>query len=140
MLDRPQNASMSTILLWVWVGITSLYFFGSLAYTFVTNQTLNQKNQLAEQVQAAYANGYNAAVADALKSFSGNAFQNGQNNGYLTAFMNLGQALSAQVADGCKQVIPINLGSGTTMGVVNVACLQQGQSGATQAPAPTPAQ
>jgi hypothetical protein len=140
MLDRTQSPGVSTILLWVWIGITSLYFFGSIIYTAYTSQNLKQEDQINKQVQAAYANGYNAAVADALKSFSGNAFQNGQNNGYLTAFMNLGQALSAQVTDGCKQVIPINLGTGTTMGVVNVACLQQGQSGTTQEPAPAPAQ
>ncbi len=128
--QTPQKSlSVGMILLWVWVAFTSLYLFLTVAYPYINKSTVEST------AVTAYQNGYNAAVSDALRSFSGNAYQNGKNEGYLTAFINLGQALNAQVSDGCKQVIPIQLGTGVTMGVVNVACLQQPASGAQQ-PAP----
>lgn len=132
MFDQTQAKSQSIgmILLWVWVAFTSLYLFISIAYPYINKSTVEST------AVNAYQNGYNAAVSDALKSFSGNAYQNGKNEGYLTAFINLGQALNAQVTDGCKQVIPIQLGTGVTMGVVNVACLQQPAGSGAQAPAP----
>lgn len=134
MFDQTQvkSQSIGMILLWVWVAFTSLYLFVSVAYPYINKTTVEST------AVTAYQNGYNAAVSDALKSFSGNAYQNGKNEGYLTAFINLGQALNAQVTDGCQQVIPIQLGTGVTMGVVNVACLQQPTGSGEQTPTPTP--
>ena len=58
------------------------------------------------------------------------SYQNGQQNGYNTAFGMIGQALGAQVKEGCKQALPLTVGSGQTIGVVNIDCLPKPQTGA----------
>jgi hypothetical protein len=115
-MERNYNISIQSSIVAAWVLFVSLYFLGSIAYPYLASKNLD----------AAYQNGraagsqetYNAAMA----SFSGNVFQ----NGYSTAFGQLGQALATQVKEGCKQAIPVTVASGTTIGVVNTGCLATG--------------
>ncbi len=58
----------------------------------------------------------------------------GQSLGYQAAYAQLGQALGAQFQGGCKEAIPVSLGSGTTVGIISINCLQQATA---QQPAPT---
>ena len=107
MLDKIHNFNFSVekAVWWAWIIFTSLFFLGSVFFPFIYNQT--------------------QGVALQAK------FQEGQFNGYNTAFSLLGQALDSQVKEGCKQ--PLTVASGQTMGIVNYACLAQAQQ---QAPAP----
>jgi ABC-type Fe3+ transport system permease subunit len=100
--DTPKIASL---LLWVWIVFTSAYTLFSFAYPFIVSQT--QTNAL------------NAS------------FQNGQLNGYNTAFGQLGQALANQFKDGCKQAIPVNVGATGAIGIVSVDCIAQSQKAQT---------
>jgi hypothetical protein len=109
MLDKIHNFNFSVekAVWWAWIIFTSLFFLGSVFFPFIYNQT--------------------QGVALQAK------FQEGQFNGYNTAFSLLGQALESQVKEGCKQPLPVTVASGQTMGIVNYACLAQAQQ---QAPAP----
>ncbi len=59
-----------------------------------------------------------------MQTFSGNVFQ----NGYGKAVLDLASALDAQFQGGCKEIVPIQIGSGA-LGIVNVACIQQAAAG-----------
>jgi hypothetical protein len=104
MKDFINALSIAKTLGFAWVFFATLYFLFSLAYPFVVQNTQNTAIQ--------------------------GAYQNGQVSGYTTAFTQLGQVLDEQIKGGCKQAVPVNVGSGLTLGVVNVACLQA-QTGAT---------
>lgn len=73
--------------------------------------------------------GYNLA----MQSLSGNVFQ----NGYTNAIGQLVGALGKQINDGCKDAVPVQIGTGS-VGIVSVPCLQkiqeaaQTQTGSTQ--------
>ena len=101
---------VSRAVAWSWVIFTTLYFLLSLAVPVIVSKAQNQAMQ--------------------------GSFQNGQLNGYNSAFSLMGQALTSQVKEGCKQALPLTVGSGQTIGVVNVDCLPKPQAGA---PAPQPA-
>ena len=101
---------VSRAVAWSWVIFTTLYFLLSLAVPVIISKAQNQAMQ--------------------------GSFQNGQLNGYNSAFSLMGQALTSQVKEGCKQALPLTVGSGQTIGVVNVDCLPKPQAGA---PAPQPA-
>jgi|GEM_PF-3958394 len=109
MKDFANALTLGKTLGFAWILFTTLYFLFSLAYPFVVQST--QTNVLQ------------------------GAYQNGQVSGYTTAFTQLGQVLDEQMKGGCKQAVPVNVGSGVTLGVVNVACLQA-QSGAVQSTSP----
>ncbi len=103
-------APVSRAVAWAWVVFTTLFFLLYLAAPY-----------LIERNQTQALNG---------------AYQNGQINGYNTAFTQLGDVLDKQVKGGCKEAIPVNVGSGT-LGVVNTACLKGAEQPA-QTPATTP--
>jgi hypothetical protein len=122
--DRLSQFTASGALVIAWIIFTSLYFLISVTYPFIVGKTQSAAIQQA-QVQ-----GYNSAVSQAMQTFSGNVFQ----NGYGKAVLDLATALDAQVKNGCKEAVPVQIGSGA-LGIVNVACITQALSGATQ-PAP----
>lgn len=93
-----------------WVLFTTLYFLFSVALPYVIGGT-----------QQAVMNG---------------AFANGQQDGYVKAFMQLGGELQKQLQGGCKEPVAVQLGSGVTVGIVSTNCLQQPQQ-APQAGGPT---
>lgn len=68
--------------------------------------------------------GANEATQRALQSFSGNVFQNGQSEGQQLVVTQLVQALSQQLDGGCKDVVPVTIGTGS-IGILSTACLQQ---------------
>ena len=72
-------------------------------------------------------------MGQAMQTFSGNVFQ----NGYGKAVLDLAGALETQVKGGCKEAVPVTIGTGS-IGILSTVCLQQAASGATQ-PTPTPA-
>ena len=102
-------APVSRAVAWAWVIFTTLYFLLSLAVPYILRDVASQNIAL----QQSFTNGQ----------------QNGQLNGYNTAFGMMGQALSAQVKEGCKQALPLTVGSGQTIGVVNIDCLPKPQAG-----------
>lgn len=104
MKDFVNSLSIAKTLGFAWVLFSTLYFLFSVGYPFVVQNTQNTVIQ--------------------------GAYQNGQVSGYTTAFTQLGQVLDEQIKGGCKQAVPVNVGSGVTLGVVNVACLQA-QTGST---------
>jgi hypothetical protein len=109
--------------IYIWVGFTTLYFLVSVSIPFVI-----QKTQ-ANLMQNAYNNGANQAANDILtKTFSGNVYQ----NGYNTAFVQLGQALGKQVSEGCKSPIPVNVGGTGALGIVSTDCIQPPQQAQSQ--------
>ena len=113
------------VLVGAWIFFTSVYFFLSVGYPFVIGKT--QSAALANAQQQ----GYNSAVTQAMQTFSGNVFQ----NGYGKAVLDLATALQAQVAGGCKEAVPVTIGTGS-LGVINTACIAQAQkASAEQTPA-----
>jgi hypothetical protein len=120
-MERKFTIDIQSSIIAAWVLFVSLYFLCSIAYPYIATKSMD----------AAYQNGraagtqetYNAAMA----SFSGNVFQ----NGYSTAFGQLGQALATQVKEGCKSAIPVTVASGTTIEILNTGCLASG-TGETQ--------
>ena len=74
--------------------------------------------------------GYPFVVSQSQTSALNASFQNGQTSGYNTAFGQLGQALTQQFNDGCKQPVPVNVGGSGAVGIVSIDCLAQAQSGA----------
>jgi hypothetical protein len=120
-MERNYNINIQASIVAAWVLFVSLYFLCSIAYPYIATKSMD----------AAYQNGRAAGTQEtytaAMASFSGNVFQ----NGYSTAFGQLGQALATQVKEGCKQAIPVTVASGTTIGVVNTGCLATG-TGETQ--------
>lgn len=75
-------------------------------------------------MQDGYGKGVKDALAQASASFSGNVLQNGYNNGYGTAVMQLAKALEDQYTQGCKEPVPVTLGTGS-VGIVSVNCFQK---------------
>lgn len=100
---------------YVWVGFTTLYFLVSVSVPFLVQRTQ------ASLLQNAQIQGYNTAMNQAMQTFSGNVYQ----NGYNTAFLQLGEALSKQMTDGCKDAVPLNVGGSGAIGILSTACLQQ---------------
>lgn len=129
MFTRPNFSGITATwaLVVAWIIFTSLYFLFSVTYPFVVGKTQSAA------IQAAQVQGYNTAVSQAMQTFSGNVFQ----NGYGKAVLDLASALDAQLKGGCKEIVPIQIGSGA-IGIVNVACIQQATAWA-QAPAQAPA-
>ena len=107
MKDFVNALSIAKTLGFAWVLFATLYFLFSVGYPFLLQNTQTTVLQ--------------------------GAYQNGQVSGYTTAFTQLGQVLDEQMKGGCKQAVPVNVGSGVTLGVVNIACLQA-QTGATLPP------
>lgn len=89
------------VVLWTWVAFTSLYTFLSFAYPFI------QAKEIESARQSGYIQGANETAQQALQSFSGNVFQNGQSQGQQLVVNQLLQALSSQFDGGCKEVIPV---------------------------------
>lgn len=121
------NLTVGGVLVGAWIFFTSVYFFLSVGYPFVIGKTQSVALATAQQ------QGYNTAVNQAMQTFSGNVFQ----NGYGKAVLDLATALQAQVAGGCKEAVPVTIGTGS-LGIINIACIAQAQSGATAAQ-PSPA-
>ncbi len=117
------NLTVGGVLVGAWIFFTSVYFFLSIGYPLVIGKTQSTALATAQQ------QGYNTAVAQAMQTFSGNVFQ----NGYGKAVLDLAAALQAQVAGGCKEAVPVTIGSGS-LGVINTACIAQAQA----AKQPTP--
>lgn len=105
------------ILLWSWVAFTTLYTLLSFGYPFI------QAQQLDAARQTGYAQGVNETSQRALQSFSGNVFQNGQNEGQQIVVNQLLQELSNQYDAGCTEAIPVTVGTGS-VGILSSACLQ----------------
>jgi hypothetical protein len=106
--------------IYVWVGFTTLYFLVSVSVPFII-----QKTQ-ASLMQTAYNNGANQAANEILtKTFSGNLYQNGQVNGFSVAVTQLAQGLAKQMEEGCQNALPIQVASGTSVGVMSVDCFQK---------------
>lgn len=105
------------ILLWVWIAFTTFYTLTSFAYPYVAATSINSAKQ------AGYLQGANEATQQALQSFSGNVFQNGQTAGQQATVMQLVQELSKQYETGCKDVVPVNVGTGS-IGILSANCLQ----------------
>jgi hypothetical protein len=118
------NITVWGALILAWVFFTTVYFLLSIGYPLVIGKT--QSAALANAQQQ----GYNVAVSQAMQTFSGNVFQ----NGYGKAVLDLATALQAQVEGGCKEAVPVTIGSGS-LGIINVACISQAQSTETQTPA-----
>jgi hypothetical protein len=125
--ERLSQLTASGALVIAWIIFTTLYFLISVSYPFIIGKT---QNVALEQARAV---GYNQAVSQAMQTFSGNVFQ----NGYGKAVLDLATALDAQVKWGCKEAVPVQIGSGA-LGIVNVACIEQAVAGANQAPAASP--
>ncbi len=104
-------APVSRAVAWAWVIFTTLFFLLYFAVPSIYVKTQTQ----------------------ALNG----AYQNGQVSGYNTAFSQLGEVLDKQVKGGCKEAIPVNVGSGT-LGVVNTACLKGADQSAQPQPQPAP--
>ena len=118
------NVSITGVIIIAWVFFTSVYFFLSVVYPFVIGKTQ------ALALQTAQKQGYDTAVGQAMQTLSGNVFQ----NGYGKAVLDLASALDAQVKGGCKEAVPVTIGSGS-LGIINTACIAQAQA-QTQNPAP----
>jgi hypothetical protein len=99
MFSKESVASLSigTLIGSAWVIFTTVYFLLSLTYPYIQSTQVNGATQ----------NGYNR----------------GANDGFGTAVGQLGQALTKQIADGCKDAIPVTIGTGS-IGIVNAGCLQ----------------
>lgn len=106
------------VVLWTWIAFTSFYTLLSFGYPYI------QATQLESARQTGYIQGANEATQRALQSFSGNVFQNGQNEGQQLVVTQLVQALSQQLDGGCKDVVPVTIGTGS-IGILSTACLQQ---------------
>jgi hypothetical protein len=105
------NLGLGKILGAAWIFFTTVYFFLTMVAPY-----------LILQVQG---NLINNAVNTQLNTVFQKGQENGQNIGYQSAYAQLGQALGAQFQGGCKEPIPVNLGSGTTVGIISMNCLQQ---------------
>lgn len=126
-----QEISVGKAVTAAWVFFTSLFFLYSISYPLL------EKSKLEAATQAAYTNGYTTAANQAMASFSGNLLQNGYNNGYGTAVLQLAQALAKQYEGGCTEAVPVTVGSGSIQ-IVSVDCLQKAAANAasgTTAPA-----
>lgn len=128
------NLTVGGVLVGAWIFFTSVYFFLSIGYPLVIGKTQ------AAAIATAQQQGYNTAVGQAMQTFSGNVFQ----NGYGKAVLDLATALDAQVKGGCKEAVPVTIGSGS-IGIINTACIDQAKAAAAQPatpaqpqPAPTP--
>jgi hypothetical protein len=115
MFSKESVASLSigTLIGSAWVIFTTVYFLLSLTYPYIQSAQINGADQNG------YNRGFTTASNAAMASFSGNVFQ----NGFGTAVGQLGQALTKQIADGCKDAIPVTIGTGS-IGIVNAGCLQ----------------
>lgn len=118
------NITIGGLIVMAWVFFTSVYFFLSVGYPFVIGKTQSAALSTAQQ------QGYNSAVSQAMQTFSGNVFQ----NGYGKAVLDLAAALDTQVKNGCKEAVPVTIGTGA-IGIINTACIQQAQP-TEQAPSP----
>lgn len=107
-----------------WVFFVTVFFLYSVSFSSIENAKLTEASQIG------YQNGFAAAANQAMSSFSGNTLQNGYNNGYGTAILQLAQALAAQYEGGCKEAVPVTIGSGS-VGIISIDCLQQVASGQT---------
>lgn len=128
-----ENVSVGKAITAAWVLFATVFFLYSVFFPSL------EKTKIDAVSQAAYNQGFAAAANQAMSSFSGNVLQNGYNNGYGTAILQLAQALANQYSQGCKEAVPVTIGSGS-VGVISVDCLQkaaqEAASGQT-APAPT---
>ncbi len=130
---QKYTAQSGPIVLWAWIAFTSFYTLMSFAYPFV------EAKQVAVARETGYTQGANEATQAALASFSGNVFQNGQLQGQQLVVSQLIQELAKQYEGGCKEIVPVNIGTGS-IGVLSTACYEQlmkAQPAAT--PTPTPA-
>ena len=113
------------VVLWTWIAFTSFYTLFSFGYPFI------QAQQLESARQAGYIQWSNDTAQQALQSFSGNTFQNGQLQWQQIVVTQLLQELSKQLEGGCTEVVPVTVGTGS-IGILSTACLQKlSASGAT---------
>jgi hypothetical protein len=49
----------------------------------------------------------------------------------------LGQALAGQLEGGCKDVVPVNFGTGAPVGIVSTNCVEMMMKNVLNAPTPT---
>jgi hypothetical protein len=117
------QVNYAQLLVIAWVFFTSVYFLLSVGYPFVIGKTQSSALATAQQ------QGYNTAVSQAMQTFSGNVFQ----NGYGKAVLDLATALEAQVKGGCKEAVPVTIGSGS-LGIINTACIQQAAAATPETP------
>ena len=76
---------VSRAVAWSWVIFTTLYFLLSLAVPYIIRDVSSQNIALQQ------------------------SFINGQQNGANSAFGMMGQALTSQVKEGCKQALPLTV-------------------------------
>jgi hypothetical protein len=103
--------------LWTWIAFATFYTLLSFAYPFI------QAKQLESARQTGYIQGANETTQAALQSFSGNVLQNGQAQGQQLVVNQLVQALTQQFEAGCKEPVPVPVGTGS-IGILSTACYQ----------------
>lgn len=122
------NVSLTKAVAIIWFIFTTLYFLLSITVPMITGKIQ------ADLITRAQIQGHNQGMADAMQSLSGNVYQ----NGYVSAIGQLVGALDKQITDGCKEPVPVQIGTGS-VGIMSIPCLQKlqeaamSQSGATQA-------
>lgn len=111
------TAKAGMVVLGTWIAFTTFYTLSSFIYPFI------EAKQIADARQAGYVQGANETAQRALQSFSGNVFQNGQAQGQQIVVSQLLQELSKQYDGGCKEIVPVSVGTGS-VGILSTACLQ----------------
>ena len=100
---QKATSHVGSIVLWVWIAFTSIYTLMSFGYPFI------QAKQMESARQTGYAQGANETAQQALQSFSGNVFQNGQNQGQQLVINQLVQELGKQFESGCSELVPVTV-------------------------------
>lgn len=106
------------VVLWTWIAFTSFYTLLSFGYPLI------QASQLESARQSGYVQWSNDTAQQALQSFSGNVFQNGQLQWQQIVVTQLLQELTKQLEGGCTEVVPVTVWTGS-IGILSTACLQK---------------
>lgn len=117
--DAPINVSLTKAVAVIWFIFTTLYFLLSITIPMIAGKVQS------DMIVRAQIQGHNQGVADTMQSLSGNVFQ----NGYVSAVGQLVGALDKQIADGCKEPVPVQIGTGS-VGIMSIPCLQKLQEAA----------
>ena len=125
--DAPMNVSLTKAVAIIWFIFTTLYFLLSITIPMIAGKVQS------DLIVRAQIQGHNQGVADAMQSLSGNVFQ----NGYVSAVGQLVGALDKQIADGCKEPVPVQIGTGS-VGIMSIPCLQKLQEAANAQSTNTP--
>lgn len=116
--ETLKDISFAKTLGLAWVLFTTLFFLFFTLFPVIESAKVNSA------MQEGYNKGFGDAITQASASFSGNVLQNGYNNGFGTAVMQLAKALEDQYTQGCKEPVPVTIGTGS-VGIVSVNCFQK---------------